>query len=564
MATSCLEMARSAESPEAEDRLLGDLLVPADNDPEDWRMRISVRVGLLRQRAAPPPGSFPYTCRMLRFGDHGAWQALLVRELLDGVSADDPSLSRALGWVEWLCRSPFPAEYDPPDWIVALACTLPRAAVEQSATDLQSLVGNDAAWAATVLRLAEGTGRTRDVLETAERALVVLAARLGGDDPAGVGEGLLSELMINTWQKGVRPDAVATVDAARIMLGGDPLDFPGDVDQRTLDRYGDGLGHVFELDAARPHHAMLENGFLHDAVPAAGAGRLTGGAVWLLNAWSADADRAPGLVRYIAELNPDALPYSPRLSTQYWSVLSREPRLVAYASAKRLIAAAANTVRSPQAALRRTVTEQGVRSTELALACFAGRRAGLPVKEIIRVLGSTLGTSIPPRGLDGVLREFQGLLYFASFNDGPHLSGPDPGHASEADLDECHQRIMHGAFGAEYGRAFAAYQEHRLRADIRTRQGKLRRIPRRQRRHGKDTVPVNPAGLEPAPAAAHVVDGEQAPAGPVLRPERMWWRLLAWPVRKFWARRQRAQERRQSRRQQRASYRSPRSPGDGD
>ena len=254
----CLKAARVTPGGATEDRLLGDLLVPEQQIAADrQQQRIAMLVELLQRHEVPAPGEFRYTCDALRYGDHTEWQAHLVRELLVREAAAETGKQRALAWVRWLSRSEFAADWRRPSWIAALDCVLPAPAGDEAVESLRSMITRDVAWAAVLLRLAEPTGCLPSLLEQADRQLVELAAALSPPfKPGGPVSMLRDELHASLWALDVRPGTVASIDVARVLLGGEPRDFPSDLNQQALDRYGDGLGFAFALDAVKPRRAQ--------------------------------------------------------------------------------------------------------------------------------------------------------------------------------------------------------------------------------------------------------------------------------------------------------------------
>ena len=255
---------------------------------------------------------------------------------------------------------------------------------------------------------------------------------------------------------------------------------------------------------------MLEDRFLRHAVPAQSSGTLTDGGVWLLNTWSGDPERQPGLVAHIAALDASTRPYDERLNASFWAALATHPGLAGYAAARRLMTATSEAVLSPKIAFLRTADEHGTTNTGLARACYAARCAGLSVEGVIRALAGVDAHRIQPRLLDGVLREFQGLLYHGASSASGHAQEADAKRASEDDLFECYRLIARGALGSLFGEEFTRYLRDRLEDEIWIRQQLLQKITPSGRRL---TRAVSPAGGQDA-ARAGARDTPTVPTHP--------------------------------------------------
>lgn len=452
-----------------EDRLLGDLLVPGE---EVHRQRAAMLTELLMRRDAPPPDDFRYTCDQLRYDGATAWQARLVRDLLlRELSAEEPSdRGRAWAWVWWLCESKFTArKWQRPEWVAALDLVVFDPPPQQARAGVRSLVLGDVRWALVLLRLASQSRCLRDLVDAAHQQFTELAARIPGPPkPGSIGAMLGRELDHDLWPLDVQPGAVASIDVARVLLGGQPADFPGDQAGKLIDGYLAGLGSALALDATRPRLAELEASFLQRAVPGEPPGELTASGAGLLNAWAADPRLMPDLIAYIAGLHPGAYPYHPDLTGEFWDVLRRHPVLAGYAAGNQLITVAQEALRDPRAALRRPLTEDGVRSTPLARACFNARRAGLSADGMLRALARARAEALGAGPLDDVLREFQTLLHREYRAQQP--PDRDVEDSSEQDLFECYRLITRGALGDSFAGVFREHLDDRLGGEIRARQ----------------------------------------------------------------------------------------------
>ncbi|MGD0241203.1 MAG: hypothetical protein ABSB59_12870 [Streptosporangiaceae bacterium] len=477
-----------------EDRLLADLLVPGQ---EVRQQRAAMLVELLVRRDAPPPDQFPYTCDQLRFDDATGWQACLIRDLLvrDLATERPADRGKAWAWARWLCDSAFTAtKWERPGWVAALDLVVFETPPPEAVPSVQSLVLSDVRWAIVLIRLASQSRCLRVLIDAAHWQFLQLTGRMPRPPrPKSVGAALGAELARDLWPLMVKPAAVASIDVARILLGGEPGDFPGDLPRESLGGYFDGLGSALELDLLEPRLAEVEEGFLRRAVPGTPADDLSPGGAWLLNAWIRDPRLAAPLVAYIASLEPAAYPYHPGLTREFWETLGRDPALKRYAAGNQLFTVVAEARRDPGAALRRSLTEDAVTSSPLARACLDACRAGLAAADMIGVLGRARAGELGAGALYEVLSEFQTLLRL----DGqarrvPGQDRPDAG----ADLLECCRLIAHGALGEQFAEEFRRQLADRLQGEIRARQlmlqetgpapsasrpGKLSRLSRRGR-----------------------------------------------------------------------------------
>jgi hypothetical protein len=453
-----------------EDRLLGDLLVPNDvTDREARQQRRTMLVELLKRRDLPRLGELGYSCDQLRFDDASAWQAGLVRDLLIRELAGD----RGKAWARWLCQSDFPGTRERPDWVTALGFVVLSTPPEQAIASVRSLILDDLSWAAVLLRLASQSqqhGRLRDLLDGAGRQLLEVVAQLPTPaKPANACARLRAELDRSLWPLGVRPGTVASIDVARILLGGTPRDFADPLFPEPPGDYFDGLKSALTLPATESRLAEIQDGFLGYAVPREASAGLSAGGVRLLNTWATDPQLKPRLLTYIASLEPVAYPYHVGLSAAFWNALGGDPELAGYAAGHHLISAVTEALQAPQAALRRARTENAVMSTALALACLNVRHAGLSIRGMVRALHAAEASRISARRLDVVLREFQDLRYREYLEVPPDRAGLTPQTASEAELFECYRLIAAGALGDPFAEEFRRYLTDRLKNEIKTR-----------------------------------------------------------------------------------------------
>ncbi len=455
-----------------EDRVLGRLLVPEQIVPDRkiHQQRRAMLIELLGRRDPPQPNDFRYTCDQLRYGDMGAWQARLFRGLLIRELAGEESAERGKAWVQWLCQSDFAGDWARPGWVAALDFTVFSPPDEQGVASVRSLILGDPYWAAVLLRLARLSECLGDMLAYADREVLVQAAQVPAPvKPSGAGARLRAELDRSMWPLGVPPAAVASIDVARILLGGMPVDFTDLLSAEVLDGYFAGLESALALPATQPRLAEIEGGFLRCAVPTEVSAELTAGGVMLLNAWAKDPRLTPGLLDHIARVEPSAYPYHRGLSAAFWNTLGQHPDLAGYAAGKHLVTATTEALQNPQAAIRRVRTENAVTSTALALACLNARRVGLSIRGMVRALYSAEASRIGARMLDVVLREFQDLRYREYLEVPPDVPGRTPKTAAEAELFECYWLIANGALGGPFAEEFKSYLRGQLKSEIQIR-----------------------------------------------------------------------------------------------
>lgn len=486
----CLQAARAvpattsgAASPSAVvDHLLGKMLVPVGLLPQEYSPRIAILVQLLRQCPVPAPTQLRYSCDELRFGDLGGWQSHLVRELLAKEAAD-----RVVPWVRWLCESPFSATWERPSWVAALDFMIASSAVD----NVRSVVRQDAAWTVALLQVARRFRCLSRLIVTVSRELIELAARLPApDQPGSSTAALRDELDIDLWKLDVPAATMATVDVARVLLGGTPRNLAGRLTETQLDSYGDGLHPALTLDILAPRRAAVERAFLRHVVPGRTSAGLDDAGVWLLNTWATDPERATGLGDFIEALDPAARPHDETLSVAYWDALAKRPGLADYAAAQQLVITTRESLRTPRTAFRRRITDYGITSTALARACFKARCAGLPPAGIVIALAEGGALDIVPPQLDDVLREFRELLscyYLGAPGANERAAELGPWRAAEADLLECEALIVWGGLGETYGEKFRLYLIERLGHERLTR----RRLARLFRRAGRKRAGVD-------------------------------------------------------------------------
>ncbi len=467
---------------EAEDDLLARLIIGGQVNLEHREERRDALLRLLRKRPAPPaPDRFRVTCDVLREARDGTGRERLVLQLLisEISSKSDRAPSRAVSWAEWLCWASFADRREGrawPDWVPVLECALSGFGGQAATGTVTSLIRRTPGWA-VVLGLARQTGHLGEILDAISLDLVDIAVQLAPPDAAAAA--LAEALSFDS--SGLAPETIAVVDAVRVLLGRAPVDLLTYAGQATFGRYDQSLKVVFSLPAVQAAASLLERGFLGHAIRMDPAATLPDGAIRLMRSCAANADRAPGLARFIIEAEiADALSDCDQLDGAFWEeLLKYEPKLKAYAQGPILRTAAQQTIKWPAAELPRIREHINVPATGLAGAMCEAYIAGLPVDRILGLLQSTSAdgknlTSIGPDELDKVLRQFQALLYY---EDGGHLKG-----ISVDVLFECYLLISNDALGPRFGRQFARRAKKTLRRQIRSRKKAIRMISRGARR----------------------------------------------------------------------------------
>jgi len=489
LAAWCLD-AISKLPGDVEDLLLAELIGPTRKESSDWQGYMSAQIKLLQSRVRPVRNTFPYTCAALQVGNLDSWEAFLVRKLLYNEMAVDPSYQRVVDWTDWLCRTDFAVQSKRPDWMQALSCVVAMHAREKP-PDSGQVMMLDEAWAVMILKLAMALGCLPQVLEYMAASLKNLAMSitpLSADSSASSTNGnLLRVLNIGLWQQNVPAPLVAVMDVVRILLGGSPRDLPVKAMPVILDDYGNALTEALKDVPVKALRNRLQCAILDLSI--SNKNLVVG--IWLLNRWATDHEMASCLLDYLAELPEASFPFSEQLSSSFWATLSLDQRLLGYRAARQLMGATREAVLNP-AVLLRTVGESGLSNTELALACYSARQAGLSVEGIICAMGSVIQSFadrderlIQLPALDNVLREFQTLSSFGSGDELPGVNEHGFKRISEQELHECWDRIMSGAFGRKFGSAFATYLDGQLRDEIQSKRSMLQIIAskNRQRQH---------------------------------------------------------------------------------
>jgi hypothetical protein len=522
-----LLLAETSMTPADADGLLEALLLPAGGTPpagNGLSVAVNARVALLAWHRVPAPGEYKHTCDVLRFLPAGNWQPALVLALLQGELAEEPLGPRAYAWVSWLCASAAPTEWDgpdptwhQPDWMAALAYTLPDAAVPGSAERVKAVIAQRPEWTAPLLWVATRSGRAAAVLDTLGPEIIASAVSAAGT------RGDRSAVNLRTAVRAALDSAGPTAgtgnaDAARLLLGDQPVGFPHAGPAERVQEYLTALGQTL---AAMPdwHRDSIQRGFLAGVMTAGGhheGGRLSAGIVELLTGWSQDQALAPVLADYLLQAADVAELLQDRRLSGIWGPLATHRREVAHLSALiQLRDAAARTIADPAAELARHAVGlpghmHAVPATRLAAAMYDAHSAGMTSAAIVDTLASTsranpLGwAAVSPDEFFDVLQQFQSLLHH-----GPLLPKSENGKqaaesraaAAEHTLQEFLTLIVSGeGLGADYGARFRQALARRLRereAFYRRLRRTLLNVPARR------TIPAEQPAVRVQPRSRH-------------------------------------------------------------
>lgn len=465
-AVQCLELARSAAGAEAEDRFLAKLIDSAEVAGGTGQDRRQALVGLLRRGGAPGHGQFSHTRQQFRHDHTQRWPADLTRSLLGSYfTGDGDHRDEAVAWARWLCGQ----DHEPyePQWITVL-----RLSVGPDVGIRAQLDGDDPPWVTLLLRLAGRCARFPQFLREVDQDLLEMSVSLaeatalpdGADRRRNQHHLLLQAVGADMWQAGVKANTIAVVDASRALLDGQPADFPAERTKAETDGYFDGLNYVFEQAFIERWRAALARKILSQAVPRKQEESRSAGAIRLLNSWSSDPDLARIVASYILEMPNDLRPRGQGLEPGYWDNLAPIDELRGYVSTQRLAIAVRAAVQHPKQALARKVAAAGVTNSQLALACYGVRLAGMRASDIILTFRENGAHVLGPQQVDQVLRELQALL----------LHTIDDPRETEDDLFLAYNSIFSGDLGKDFGIEFRAYLKARFREDRKVRKDWLR------------------------------------------------------------------------------------------
>jgi hypothetical protein len=533
LAERSLAIAETAPGAGAADELLVHLLIPQatrGSGGGSWQRRMRARVRLLLARPVPRPGSFTVTRAALRWGEVVDWQAMLLVAMLSGELDRDPGTagSRVAAWASWLSGPAVPQSEHRPDWVAALdfAAAARAPGSTEAGKVIQSVAAEAPGWAPVLIWLARGSERLPDVLralqlepgpEILRRVLEMTMPGEGArQDADSFRRAVTAALGAPLRPSGVPEDCLAYADAARLILGTQPCDFP-QTGSKKVSRYLAGLTKVFDLltGAAGPGWpARVQDGFLAAALPAVAATQepLPRGAVELIKAWCADPARAPGLARHIDSSQDDVLVETllryDQLSPEEWRALAEYvPRMGALGSAAQLQMAVQRMIADPDRPTRGTPGFQhelggrqlSVPASGLATAMYEARRDGMEIPQIFAVIGGTrhgdppitLMDRVKPARLWEVLLQFQSLLLhqpLGGIEDAAGASGGTQAADPVRELIRCRDCIIQDqSLGAEYAQRFREMLADRYREDQRYQEfmtgrslfGRGKRRPRR-------------------------------------------------------------------------------------
>ena len=448
----------------AEDDLLEHLLREerADREP---RYRISLLTVLLG-RTPDPPGTFPRSLRELREGQGGAGHPLLVHELL----GRQANLRGAIAWTQWLCDTDIGERRDGlpwPPWMQALSCVLygTRGQWQFTAASVGSLIKRSPEWV-VMLRLAEQTGHLANILDDIWPDLVAVAVRLALEDGQAARRTAVA-VALGSDSLRLGGTMTAIMDSVRVLLGLTPSSLLLRPTRPAFEAYDQGLRMVFGRAELQGAEGLLEQGFLDHAFR--NPPPWPEGAIWLIQGWATDVNRAPGLAQYVVDKDMGGrLGSYEQLDGDFWRELVRcKPELEPYASGPMVRAAAKRTVERRDQELQRTKVENSVPTTQLAYVMSEAFIAGMLEKDILPALlngkaanGKDI-TSIEPVELDDVLRQFRQLVFYDQRRNLQDTS-------REAFL-EFYTLISKGELGTAYGRDFAWDVIPVLRSEIESR-----------------------------------------------------------------------------------------------
>jgi hypothetical protein len=253
-AVSAFVLANSVSVADA-DRLLGSLLVPTVNDDPDpnWRHVRGARSVLLRQPEVNPEArDFEET--RIRLRAEGGWVHRVVRDFLYPLLVMDRNVDRAARWADWACR---PTEVALPPWQQALRYASTGHGGDRGAEAVQSLMGvadpktpqaisEAIQWTVIAFELAAHRRLLPRLLndDVVADALLTVACDAHSQRAEGCGW-LAAAISGGLLKDGLGSATAATVDAARVLLGGQPADFPA-ADRRLAVSYAGGFARALD------------------------------------------------------------------------------------------------------------------------------------------------------------------------------------------------------------------------------------------------------------------------------------------------------------------------------
>jgi hypothetical protein len=272
---------------------------------------------------------------VIRSGDSRSGQANLVRSLLTRETETPLCLPRAIDWVNWLYTTGSAEQVKQPEWITALASACAGSPGQQSKEGIQSLVRSDPEWFIVIWRIARRVGRYPMTGKISHQDAVDLVARLAASPLPGEGwPGALLDAL-NAGSRYERPpEFAAVIDVIRVMLGGQPEEFPTGLEHHYYTMYIDAFGRILALEALRSERIRVERHFLGYACR---DDALSPAAAYLLQALAADANTVSEVLDFIKAGSITKLYASRLLDFEFWqNMLSLEPGLAGHFSVGRL------------------------------------------------------------------------------------------------------------------------------------------------------------------------------------------------------------------------------------
>jgi hypothetical protein len=404
------------------DRLLGSLLVPTVNDDPDptWRHVRGARSALLRQpEVTPESRAREFEETRIRLRAEGGWVPRVVRDFLYPLLVMDRNVERAARWADWACR---PTEVALPLWQQALLYASTGHGGDRGAEAVQSLMGigdsktpqaisEAVQWTVIAFQLAAHRRLLPRLLGDAGVADALLAVVCDAHSQRAEGRAYLAaSISGGLLNDGLDSATAATVDTARVLLGGQPADFPA-TDRRLAVSYAGGFARALDRLAGPGLRDDVYKVFLDHLRMDQG---LTEGALQFLRAMPpgqvlADyaADRETVCQQLVAHEELDGL----------WPSLAElNPKLRKTAAIPVLRAAIRQAIRDPQASVgREEIIDKGtgipgLSWSPLSRAIFDALRYGMAWPEVLGVLrgnyeGYRLTAELTPPQIHGVLRE---------------------------------------------------------------------------------------------------------------------------------------------------------------
>jgi hypothetical protein len=276
---------------------------------------------------------------------------------------------------------------------------------------------------------------------------------------------ILHRLVEGPLRGGLGSAALATVDVARLLVGGQLLDFP--YEGHEFQDYMQGFLRVGDLPGVERLRADITRAYLRLLV--GHPPELSHGARLFLQNLPPDEV----LADYVADPFVTAKLLGYQLGQDFWRPLAAiRPVLERTVAVPLLEEAVTHTLTMLPEPIRRSLVtdgktkQRGLSSTPLALAIYDALKVGLAEEEILRVIntpqvaGKGLADTQADLDLDDVLREVQNLLHHVPIAATAGL----PGKAEDI-LFTLEDLICGGALGGPYGTHFRKALIKRLKAE---------------------------------------------------------------------------------------------------